>query len=133
MPFKYVENPDLKAAAVAALRMQVGWDPRDDQLQKIIGCTYFTAACYDGSELVGFVDVISDGIDDAFIRNLLVHPDFQKQGIALELLKIVIRKTKSDRIKTVNVLFEPELAELYSKAGFKIISGGIIDHEDEGF
>lgn len=129
---RYIENPGLDAAAVATLRSEVGWDARKEQLEKIIGRTYMTAACFDINRLVGFVDVISDGVDDAFIRNLLVHPDYRRRGVGLKLLQIVIKKIKTDQIKTVNVLFEPELTELYRRAGFRIVNGGIIDNE-EGF
>lgn len=132
MRFRCIENPGLDAAAVATLRSEVGWDRRQDKLEKIIGRTYMTAACFDINRLVGFVDVISDGVDDAFVRNLLVHPDYRRRGIALKLLQIVIKRIKTDRIKTVNVLFEPELTELYRRAGFRIVNGGIIDNE-EGF
>lgn len=133
MRLNYVENPDLQAQEIAALRTAVGWDAREEKLQKIVGCTYMTAACQDENLLVGFVDVISDGVDDAFIRNLLVHPRYRRRGIGLQLLKIVVQRTKQDNIKTVNVLFEPELTGLYLKAGFRIIGGGLIDNEAEGF
>ncbi len=133
MRLRYSENPDLEAEMVAALRSEVGWDARKEKLERIIGRTYTTAACFDGNRLIGFVDVISDGVDDAFIRNLLVHPDYRGKGIGLRLLQIIIKRIKTDRIKTINVLFEPQLAELYRKAGFRIIKGGIIDNEEEGF
>ena len=131
MLLRYIENPDLDAATVAALRSVVGWDTRKEKPKKTIGCNYMTAACYDEDQLVGFVDVLSDSVDDALIRSLIVHPDYQRQGIGLELLRIVIKKIKADRIKTINVLFEPELAAFYSKAGFRIVSGGLIDSETE--
>jgi ribosomal protein S18 acetylase RimI-like enzyme len=130
---KYVENPVLEAADIAGLREAVGWDGRKDQWEKIAGCTYLTAACFDHDRLVGFVDVLSDGVDDALIRGLVVHPAYQRQGIGLELLQMVIKKVKAEKIKTTNVLFDLELAGLYRKAGFKIIGGGIIDIEREGF
>jgi len=130
---QYVINPELEAEDVAVLRSAVGWECRKDKLKKVIGFTYMTAACFDGEHLVGFVDVISDGVDDALIRNLLVHPNYQRKGIALNLLKKVIEKTRRDQVKTINVLFEPELVALYQKAGFSIIKGGIIDNEAEEF
>ncbi len=133
MQLSYCLNPQLKAENVAALRSAVGWDARIDKLNRIIGNTYLTAACFDGRQLVGFVDVISDGVDDALVRNLLVHPGYQEQGIAMTLLQMIIKKIKEDHIKTVNVLFEPELTELYRKAGFRIIGGGMIDNEAEEF
>ncbi len=132
MHLQYVQNPQIEAETVSALRVAVGWEARKEKVQRIIGCTYLTAACFDGEQLVGFVDVISDGVDDAFIRNLLVHPRYQRKGIASKLLRITVEQIRADQIKTVNVLFEPELKALYRKAGFRMISGGIIDNE-EGF
>jgi len=129
----YAYNPELQAEDVASLRNAVGWDAREEKLKKIVGNTYLTAACFDNEFLVGFVDVISDGVDDALVRNLLVHPDYRGRGIALVLLKMIIKKIREDNIKTVNVLFEPELAGLYRKAGFRIIGGGMIDNEAEEF
>ena len=133
MRLNYIENPSLDPAAVAALRVAVGWDARQERLEKIVGSTYLTVACFDDDQLVGFVDVLSDGVDDALIRSLMVHSAYQGEGIALELLNIVTERLKSARIKTINVLFEPDLAPLYRKAGFKIVSGGLIDTEKEGF
>lgn len=133
MHFRFVENPELEADAIAALRGRVGWDTRQEKLEKIVGCTYMTAACFDNDLLVGFVDVLSDGVDDALVRSLVIHPEYQRKEIGLKLLKIVIERLKADQIKTVNVLFEPELAAFYRKAGFRIVSGGLIDNEKEGF
>ncbi len=131
MTLKYLLNPDVGAGELADLRKAVGWDERKQKLKKIVGCTYLSAACFDGQRLVGYADVLSDGVDDALIRGLVVDPEYQKQGIALELLNILTATIRKDRIKTVNVLFEPELEPLYRKAGFKIVCGGLIDNEDE--
>ncbi len=131
MTLKFVENPELDPDQIAELRKSVGWDGRRNKLEKIIGCTYMTAACYDDDLLVGCVDVISDGVDDAFIRNLVVRPEYQGRGIGLKLLVIVNNRLKADCIKTVNVLFEPELASFYTRAGFRIVGGGLIDNETE--
>ncbi len=130
---QYQLNPLLKVEDVAALRIKVGWDSREKKLKCILGKTYLSAACFDNSRLVGMIDVISDGVDDALIRNLMVDPDYHREGVALKLLEMVKCQLKADRIKTVNVLFEPDLKELYIKAGFKVVCGGIIDNEKEGF
>lgn len=129
MPLSYLVDPELSAEKLADLRKTVGWDARQDRLAKVIGCTYLSVGCYDGDRLVGYVDVLSDGIDDALIRSLVVDPQYQRRGIGLALLRIVNERIKRDQIKTVNVLFEPELAEFYRRAGFRIVSGGLIDNE----
>ncbi len=130
---QFVENPKLDARVIAELRNSVGWDAERKRPEKLAGCTYMTAACFDGDKLVGFVDVLGDGLDDALIRGLVVHPAYQRQGIGLKLLQMVISQTKKDGIRTTNVLFDPGLSDFYRKAGFKIISGGIIENETEGF
>lgn len=133
MLLQFVENPKLDTGVVAELRSAVGWDAEKKRLEMVVGCTYMTAACFDDNQLVGFVDVMSDGLDDALIRGLVVHPAFQRRGIGLQLLQMVIGQTKKDGIKTTNVLFDPGLIDFYQKAGFKIICGGIIENETEGF
>jgi len=125
----YIENPSISPETIASLREAVGWGGRRKQLEKIIDSSYLIVACFHHDNLVGFVDVISDGVDDALIRNLLVHPDYQGEGIGLRILKLTVERLRIDQIKTVNVLFEPGLTDLYRKAGFRIICGGVIDNE----
>jgi N-acetylglutamate synthase-like GNAT family acetyltransferase len=128
---RYLVNPKVDAGELAKLRKAVGWGERRHEQKKNISCTYLAVACFDEERLVGYVEVLSDGVDDALIRGLMVDPGCQRQGIALELINIVTAEIRKDRIKTVNVLFEPELEPLYCKAGFRIICGGLIDNEDD--
>ena len=126
---RFAESPVLKAEQVAALREAVGWDGRVEKYRQILGNTYLCAACFSDDRLVGYVDVISDGIDDAYIRDLAVHPDYQRRGIGSKLIAMVLERVRSDGIRMVNVVFEPELAKFHRRAGFTIMAGGIIDNE----
>ncbi len=128
MQIELVEKPEIKAEELALLRKSVGWDGQVEQVRQTIGCSYFWAGCHAAGKLVGYIEVISDGIDDAYIRNLIVHPEYQRRGIGLKLLGLATGRIKADGIKTTNVLFEPELASFYRKAGFVIIAGGLIDN-----
>ena len=129
MILEFIEKPAVAPEELASLRKAVGWDRRLSRIRKTVGCCYYWVGCRFNGRLVGYVEVISDGVDDAYIRSLIVHPAYQKRGIGMRMLKMVITRIKADRIKTVNVLFEPELAGFYRKAGFRIVSGGLIDHE----
>jgi ribosomal protein S18 acetylase RimI-like enzyme len=129
MELEFAVDPALEAETVAALRSAVGWDQRLENIRQAAGKSYLTAACFAGELLVGYVEVISDRVDDAYIRNLMVHPGCRRRGIALKLLEMVTDRIKADGIKMANVLFEPELAPLYRKAGFAIVAGGLIDNE----
>jgi ribosomal protein S18 acetylase RimI-like enzyme len=129
MNLRFEENPVLTAEHVAGLREAVGWERRTEKYHRILGNTYFSAGCFAEDLLIGYVDTVSDGIEDAYIRDLAVHPRYQRQGIGSKLLSMVIERTKSDKIKMVNVVFEPRFAGLYKKAGFIIMAGGVIDNE----
>jgi len=129
MQLQFIERPKLDAVALGQLRRAVGWDERLKKIRLTLGRCYYWAGCFDGGKLIGFVEVVSDGVDDAYIRNLMVHPDYQRRGIGLKLLQMAQGRIKADGIKTVNLLFEPELAPFYRKAGFRIVSGGLIDNE----
>ncbi|MFA5031720.1 MAG: GNAT family N-acetyltransferase [bacterium] len=131
MDLRFEKNPGLKAEQVADLRKSVGWDSRVEKYKKILGNTYFCAVCFSEDKLVGYIDVVSDKIDDAYVRDLMVHPDYQRRNIGTKLLNMVIEQVKSDGIKMINTIFDPELTRFYKKVGFTIMSGGVIDFEND--
>ena len=128
MQITVVEKPGIKADELAALRKAVGWDGDPDRICKTVGCSYFWAGAFAGELLVGYIEVVSDGVDDAYIRNLMVHPRCRHRGLGLKLLGVAADRIKTDGIRMINVLFEPALADFYRKAGFKIICGGLMDN-----
>ena len=129
MELCYEYSPHLKAEQIAGLRELVNWDGRVEKFKQKLGNTYFCVACFADDALVGYVDVVSDGVDDAYIRDLVVHPDYQRRGIGSKLLDMVITRVRANDIKTLNVVFEPKLQGFYKKANFVIVSGGVIDNE----
>ena len=111
------------------MREAVGWDARVEKYQIILGNTYLRAACFHGDELVGYVDVVSDGIDDAYMRDLMVDPKHDRHGIASNLIAMITERVKGSGIKMLSVLSEPHVADFYSAAGFHVMGGGEIDFE----
>ncbi len=134
MPLKlnFKFNPALTPQKIANLRRAVGWQGREDKLRQVLSSNHFSVACFAEEQLVGYVEVLSDGVEDALIRNLIVCPSYQRKGIALKLLKMTTERLKAEKIKTINVLFEPQHEELYFKAGFRVVGGGLMDNEKEG-
>ncbi len=128
MRISFVEKPELDAVDLTNLRRAVGWEGDLERVKKTLGRSYYWVAAFEAEKLIAFVEVISDGVDDAYIRNLIVHPDYQRRGIGRKLLEMVLSRVKADRIKTVNVLFEPGLEPFYRKVGFRVVCGGLIDN-----
>ena len=80
---------------------------------------YLTIACYDGDELVGFLDVVSNGVTDAYIQDVMVRPDYQGRGIGTELMNRAMERLKNDRIYMISVIYgEESLRPFYERFGF---------------
>ena len=127
--YRYEYNPGRpRYRSAICEKLWVG-DARVEKYQIILGNTYLRAACFHGDELVGYVDVVSDGIDDAYMRDLMVDPKHDRHGIASNLIAMITGRVKGSGIKMFSVLFEPHLAEFYSAAGFHVMGGGEIDFE----
>ena len=129
MELRYEYSPHLKAEQIAHLRLSVGWDARVEKYKRKIGNSYFCVTCCDNDVLIGYADVVSDGVDDAYIRDVIVHPDYQHRGIGSTLLSMITTRIRRDGIKMVHVIFEPSLEEFYKKAHFRIMCSGVIDNE----
>lgn len=126
--FRYEINPELNVEQITNLRESVGWNKMHEYYQKIIGKSYFNIGCFLDNQLIGYIDVLSDGVIDAYIRDLMVIPNYQRKGIGSQLLTIAINKIREDKICSTNILFDNELTKFYKKAGFYIISGGVINN-----
>ncbi|MFL6600155.1 MAG: GNAT family N-acetyltransferase [Steroidobacteraceae bacterium] len=80
-----------------------------------------------GEDLVGFVNVAWDGALHAFILDTMVAANYQRQGIASEMLAICTREARSARCEWLHVDFEEHLRPLYfDRAGFAPTNAGLI-------
>lgn len=114
----YIENQPVSAKALADLRESVGWNRMEKAYNNPILTSYFHIAVYDNDLLVGYVDAVSNGVTDAYIQDLMVHPTVQGQGIGTELMNRMITALKERHIYMISVVFEPTLKEFYEKFGF---------------
>ena len=127
--FLIKQNGPVTDEELLELRASVGWDNKTGSPKEVLRrlFTYFTAR-YEG-RLVGFVDVLSDGIADAYLQDLMVHPDFQRKGVGTQLVKSAIWYLQSINIKAIQTNFNPGLEEFYKKFGFHIYQAGILDRD----
>ena len=126
-PYRFELRPNLLPEQVAELRMSVGWDAALDLYKRSLCRTYAWAGRFVEQQLIGYGDVVSDGVGDAYIRDLVVHPDHQRRGVGSSLLSLLIETVRDAGIRMVSTVFEPDLEAFYRRAGFNLISGGVID------
>lgn len=128
----YLENAPVSANALADLRQAVGWNRMEDCCRSSLMTSYYHIAVYENDALIAYIDCVSNGVTDAYIQDLLVHPDFQGNGIGTELMNRMIVFLKSRRIFMISVIFEESLRSFYKRFGFtEMLSGQLQTFECE--
>ena len=94
--------------------------------QHVLARSLAHIGAYEGPRLVGFVNVAWDGGVHAFILDTCVDADFQRQGIALRLLKAAEDTARARGAKWLHVDCEPRLTALYRSAGFRPTEAGLM-------
>ena len=78
---------------VLPLYQSVGWrsyTARPDMLREAYRHSLRAWAAYADNKLIGMVRIVGDGHSVIFVQDLLVHPDYQRQGVGTALLRRVI-------------------------------------------
>ncbi len=129
---RYVIDPDVSPESIAALRRSVGWGGMEAELKDPALRDYLRIGCYDRERLVGFLAVVSNGVTDAYIQDVVVHPDYQGKGIGTSLMSRAIERLKADRIYMISVVYgEEELRPFYEKFGFFTMLCGQLETRPE--
>ena len=114
----YQYNEIVSAKALSDLRESVGWNRMENEYESPLMTSFYHIAVYENRKLVGYIDCVSNGVTDAYIQDLMVHPDYQGKGIGTDLMNQMIRYLKEKRIYMVSVVFEERLKPFYDKFGF---------------
>ena len=67
---------------------------------------------------VGMGRVISDGISDAYIQDLVILDDYRGQGLGKKLVNFLVNHCLSEGIKWIGLISEPGQETFYSNLGF---------------
>ena len=128
--YEVMRQADIPPRAVQDLREAVGWDRSEGTTARVLAQSYAHFSITDASGLVGFLRVVSDGVDDAYLGDLMVHPRLQRKGLGRALITRALEELSADRIRCIQVTFHPGLEPFYRACGFDIIGAGIIDRFD---
>lgn len=93
----YKTNSHIPVKQLIDLYASVGWSNytnRPQQLEQAFHQSLFVMAAYDEDKLVGLIRVVGDGLTIVFIQDLLVYPQYQRQGIGRGLLQQMLERFK---------------------------------------
>jgi ribosomal protein S18 acetylase RimI-like enzyme len=101
----------------------VGWSRRPlRKVKKAIEHSFLVASMWqvrgNKKRLIGFARATSDHAFNATIWDVVVHPDFQGQGLGKALMKYVLKKLRNEEISNVTLFADPQVVDFYRTMGF---------------
>lgn len=107
-----------------------GWwreDMDPSRLSELISGSYIFAVAVDISsgKSIGMGRVISDGIADAYIQDVVVLPPWRKKGVGKMVISALLEGCRSRGIAWVGVIAQPCTEMLYRSLGFVPMEGHV--------
>ena len=68
---------------------------------------------------IGMGRLISDGVSDAYIQDMVVLPEYREMGIGGMIIKTLLNYCLSKGILWIGLIAEPNQDKFYSSLGFK--------------
>jgi ribosomal protein S18 acetylase RimI-like enzyme len=109
---------------IVKLYKSAGWWKENydsSQIQSLIKGSYAFAIIVDKKtgKAIGMGRIISDGISDAYIQDLVILKEYRDLGIGKQLVKFLIDFCKSKGLIWIGLIAEPNQDEFYKQLGFK--------------
>jgi GNAT superfamily N-acetyltransferase len=115
---------------IANLYRAGGWwreeyDP--EELPRLIKGSFLFAVAVNikTGRAVGMGRVISDGVSDAYIQDLVVLPEYRKTGIGTQIVSTLVKKCIESGISWIGLIAEPDTEKFYLPFGFHPMEGHI--------
>jgi len=104
-----------------------GHEPFDDDWEWLVdrhSLGWVTA--HDGATLIGFTNVLWDGLTHAWLQDVIVAPDAQRRGIGRSMVERAASEASGAGCEWLHVDFDDELAPFYLGAcGFEAAAAGL--------
>lgn len=115
---KYVFG-GMDPGQIADLREAVGWNRMEDALRREEQTNLIEIGFMEDERLIGYLCVVSNGVTDAYIQDVMVHPEYQRQGIGTGMMQLALVCIREKGIPMVSVIYGNEaLRPFYEKFGF---------------
>jgi GNAT superfamily N-acetyltransferase len=98
------------------------WKEEYDQkeLPRLIQGSFLFAVAVDKrtGHAIGMGRVISDGVSDGYIQDLVVLPEYRKTGIGARIVSTLVKKCVERGISWIGLIAEPDTEKFYLPFGF---------------
>ena len=106
---------------VLALYENVGWTNytnNSEMLENAYKNSLLTLAAYDEDRLVGIVRTVGDGYSIVYVQDILVHSEYQHQGIGTKLFQKIFEKFSNVYQLALLTDNSPTAIAFYKSLGF---------------
>lgn len=119
---EYQKKVDITHEALLHLYESVGWSAytqdNPDLTSLLEGAKHYLTA-WDGERLIGLIRVVGDGVYIAYIQDILVHPDYQRQGIGKYLMQKMLKEIRYAKQIILTTENSPATKAFYQSLGMK--------------
>ncbi len=118
MNITYRNQKQFTEKELQELFLSVEWDSGNypEKLTKAIASAHGVFTAWDGDQLVGLINVLSDGHMAAYVHYLLVRPEYQSKGIGKALVARMVEEY--DHVPTKLLVAYNSETGFYERQGF---------------
>lgn len=80
---------------------------------------FFVATEKKSGKAIGMGRIISDGVSDAYLQDIIVLQEYREQGIGKKLTEALIQHCLSKKLYWIALIAEPDQDGFYKTLGFK--------------
>ena len=119
------EYTEYSSDEIQRLYSQVGWTAYKEDLKALeqgFKNSLLGLASFENDELLGIIRVVGDGFTVILVQDILVFPQYQRQGIGTALLKAVL--DRYSHVRQIQLVTDntPQTVAFYKSLGFSDFS-----------
>ena len=88
--------------------------------QTALDYAYLVATAWDEGAIVGTLTVWSDGMNFAWLDDLVVHPDYRRRGIGTSLVRETLARLKPLGLHNIQLFPIPGRESFFTRLGFEV-------------
>lgn len=77
------------------------------------------------SRLAGMGRVISDGVSDGYVQDLVVLPEYRRAGIGKQIVARLVEACRAKGVLWIGLIAEPGSERFYEALGFEVMPGHV--------
>jgi len=121
MEISIKEYKTYNESEILSLYTSVGWTNytnNPQMLKNAYANSLKILGAYENDKLIGIIRIVGDGHSVVFIQDLLVYPEYQRQGIGTALLKQILQDYKHVYQKHLFTDNTEKTIQFYKSLGF---------------